>query len=199
MLQTRRRPTRRPGRLLSAIASAVAVLATTGACGFDYATDQVYIASEGVDYRSGDLDVLNAAVVSAQEGSGTFVATFTNNSQDAAEQVVGITAGEGEPAVQVSGFTAVEVGPTGLVNLSESPSAVVTGDFIPGDYVPITIDLREGEDIDLNVPVVAATDFWEGLDVSGGAGEGSTGGTGDTESPNESSTEPSTESDAESH
>ena len=186
-----RRPRHRPLLLAAAATLTLAV----SACGFDYATDQVYIASAGVDYREGDLDVLNAAVVSGQEGSGTFVATFSNNSLTETEQVVSVSAAPDDPAVTVAGFSGVDVGPTAAVSLSDEPSAVVTGEFIPGDFVSVLLDLETGDDITLSVPVVAATGFWEGLDVSSGGGE--TPAEEPTEEPVEPTAEPSaTESEA---
>lgn len=187
MSQIRPRRPRRHGRPLAVPALLTALLVTVaGGCGFDYATDQVYDSSSGVDSRVGDLDVLNAAVVSGQQGSGTFVATFANNSLTAPEQVVAVSPGAETVGLQVQGFTAVEVPAGGATNLAESPTAVVTGDFIPGDFVEVLLDLRDGDDVELSVPVVADRGFWEGLDVSVGASSSGDASPEPSESPSES-------------
>ena len=67
-------------RSLALAAGSLLLAAQLSACGFSNATDEIYQASAGVDYRKGPLDVLSAVVVSGQEGSGTFIATFSNNS-----------------------------------------------------------------------------------------------------------------------
>ena len=59
-----------PRRSLRLVAGAlVLALPLLGACGFDKATDRVYTPAAGTNYRSGDIDVLSAVIVSAQPGS----------------------------------------------------------------------------------------------------------------------------------
>ena len=81
-------------RLLVSAATVVALAAPLSSCGFDYATDRVYTPGSGANNREGDVDVLSAVVVSAAEGSGTFVASLANNSPDAEES---FTAGDVVP------------------------------------------------------------------------------------------------------
>ena len=80
-------------RSLALAAGSLLLAAQLSACGFNNATDEIYQSSAGVDYRKGPLDVLSAVVVSDQEGSGTFIATFSNNSAEDATTVEGIAAG----------------------------------------------------------------------------------------------------------
>ncbi|MGD9961679.1 hypothetical protein [Nocardioides sp.] len=156
------------------VAGVLLIAAPLSACGFNYSTDSIYVSSAGVDYREGPLDVLSAVVVSEESGRGTFLATFSNNEGNASERVLALdptpTPSAGDIAVETAGFTPFTVGPGAIVNLSDADpvtSVTVTGDFIAGNYVAITVDLENAEDIVMSVPVVAATNQFEGLDVSG--------------------------------
>src|SRR5262245_12506795 len=63
--------------LVGAFVLAVPVLS---ACGFNYATDREYTPAGGVNNKSGIVDVINAVIVSGEEGSGTFIASLVNGS-----------------------------------------------------------------------------------------------------------------------
>ena len=67
-----------------ALATGALVLAVPAltSCGFDYATDRIYTQAAGVNDRDATVDVLGAVVVSAEEGSGIFVASFSNNNNE---------------------------------------------------------------------------------------------------------------------
>jgi len=151
-------------------AAAAAVLALAlplTSCGFDYATDRDYTPASGANNRDGVVDVLSAVVVSAGEGSGTFVASFSNNDADTAATFTALSGDEGNE-VTAAEFEPVEIGPGALVNLAEPATGiVVTGDFGSGNVVPLTVDFADGERISLNVPVVTDdAGYWEGMDVS---------------------------------
>jgi hypothetical protein len=155
---------------LRPLATAAAVLALAvplTSCGFDYATDRDYAVTSGANGRGGDVDVLSAVVVSAAEGSGTFIASLSNNIPDEAQTFTAVAGAEGQE-ITSSGFDPIEIPAGGLVNLAEPPADIVlTGDFTAGDVVPLTIDFGNGERISLNVPVVSdETGYWEGLDAS---------------------------------
>lgn len=166
-------------RSLALAAGSLLLAAQLSACGFSNATEEIYQASAGVDYRKGPLDVLSAVVVSEQEGSGTFIATFANNSDEDDTTVEGISAGTqdatGEATegstVEISGFTPVKVPAAGFVNLANDPGIVVQGEFSAGQYVGLKITFDNAEAIEMSVPVVAAKNQYEGLDVSGAAVE----------------------------
>ncbi|CUR55457.1 conserved exported hypothetical protein [metagenome] len=161
------RSQRRPAALTAGV---LLLAAPLSACGFGYSTDSIYVSSAGVDYREGPLDVLSAVVVSAEPGSGTFIASFSNNDGGGSEQVLALTPGTDPVVPELSGFTPFTVAPSALVNLADPDpvtSVAVSGDFIAGQYVSITLDLENADDIEMSVPVVAATDQYEGLDVSG--------------------------------
>src|ERR1700760_4438225 len=90
-------------RVLAA-AGALALATVLSSCGFDYATDRVYTPGAGVNDRDADVDVLAAVVVSAQEGSGTFIASFANNDQDNPATVTSIAGADDDTDVKVPDF-----------------------------------------------------------------------------------------------
>lgn len=154
-------------RPLATAAAVLAFAAPLSSCGFDYATDRVYTPANGANNREGDVDVLSAVIVSAAEGSGTFIASFSNGDPAEEQTFSGIAGAEGV-AVTAAEFEPVTIAPGGLVNLADPPAGIVlTGDFGPGNVVPLTIDFGNGERVSLNVRVVADdTGYWEGMDVS---------------------------------
>ena len=74
---------RRSARLLTATGALVLAASALTSCGFDYATDRVYTPGAGTNDRDGSVDVLGAVVVSAEDGSGTLVASFSNDDETA--------------------------------------------------------------------------------------------------------------------
>jgi len=157
-------------RSLATAAAAIALAAPLTSCGFSYATERTYTPAGGANNREGVVDVLSAVVVSGTEGSGTFIASFSNN--DGAEEqsvtaISGIPGSDGA-TIQAAEFEPVTVPADGLVNLADPPADIVlTGEFTAGDVVPLAVDFGNGERISFNVPVVA-NDFgyWEGMDAS---------------------------------
>ena len=158
-----------------ATAGALALVTVLSSCGFDYATDRDYTPAAGVNDRSTDVDVLGAAIVSAQEGSGTFVASFANNSLDetlTVESLEVATLDEGNRAgepLEVDDFEPIEVPAHGLVNLADEGGIVVTGDLAAGEFVHVRIGFGDGATAELDVPVSPSCDEWAGLDKSGDA------------------------------
>ena len=71
-MQVRRSTAMLAGMLLLA----VPVTASCGMSGLDAATNRDYTPAAGANDRDASVDVLGAVVVSAQKGSGTFLATF---------------------------------------------------------------------------------------------------------------------------
>lgn len=153
-------------RSLALAAGLLLLAAPLSACGFHNATDEIYTPSAGVDHREGPLDVLSAVIVSGQEGSGTLIATFSNNSVDEADRVVGISAGVDDPTVKVYGFKPIDVPATAFVNLANDPTIAISGNVAAGGYVALTIDFEKADTIEMNIPVVADRDEYAGLDTS---------------------------------
>lgn len=144
--------------------AAVAVLAVAPAlssCGssFGAQTNQVYNPSRGVDNRDGDVDVLNALIVTGSDGSGTLVATLVDNDQVKADALKGI-AGAGQDAAltgQVSGDTTIPA--AGLLNLATQGDVSLRGKrIVPGNFVEITFSFDHAGSATLDVPVVSSDD-----------------------------------------
>ena len=154
-------------RPLATAAAVIALAAPLTSCGFDYATERDYTPGSGANTREGEVDVLSAVVVSAAEGSGTFIASLSNNDPSDEQSFTGISGAEGT-MVEVAEFEPVSIPAGGLVNLAEPPAEIVlTGEFTAGDVVPLSFDFGNGERVQLNVPVVADdTGYWEGMDAS---------------------------------
>lgn len=126
------------------------------ACGFDAQTDQVYQAATGVNERTSTVEILNAQIVSAEDGSGTFVATLDNNAAKD-DRLVGVT-GDGVTAKSAG----VLIPADGVANLAEPAE---TGDPIQvqvdgakikaGYWVRLTFVFASGQSTEVLVPVVA--------------------------------------------
>jgi hypothetical protein len=155
-------------RSLALLTGALLLTAPLGACGFDPATNRVYTPAAGVNERDAPVDVLNAVVVSAAEGSGTLVASFVNNSLEEEASVERIAA-QDQAGAQLPDFRPIEVPPNTLVNLAEDDQGItVEGDFAAGDVLPMVIELAGGELIEIDVQVVSNCGAFEGIDGTGG-------------------------------
>jgi hypothetical protein len=158
---SRRKPPHRLALYAGALVLAVPVLAS---CGFDQATDRVNTIVNGTSDQDGVVDVLNAMVVSSEEGSGTFIATLSNNSPVDAISLDSLSFGS-DATVQVAGFDPVEVPPHGLVNLADVEQGIkVAGEFGAGEFINLTLGFSNGEAAEMQVPVVTEDGDYTGLD-----------------------------------
>lgn len=155
-------------RSLALLSGTLLLAASLTSCGFDKATDRINTITVGANDRDTSVDVLGAVVVSAEEGSGRFIASLVNNSLTEPATVAGLAAQDPE-AGQVGDFSPVEVPPNALVNLADEEFDItVEGGLAAGDVLPMTVELGTGEVIELEVPVVANCDEFEGIDGIGG-------------------------------
>ena len=168
-MQVRRSTAMLAGMLLLA----VPVTASCGMSGLDAATNRDYTPAAGANDRDASVDVLGAVVVSAQQGSGTFLATFVNNDTRNDATVTGIGSPAGGPDLTVGDFAPITVPARGMDNLAGEGRAgiPVSGDFKAGDFLTVQVTLGTGETVDMKVPVVPddeqfANEF-QGLDTSG--------------------------------
>jgi len=138
--------------------------AALSACGFDYPTDRINNLTAGYDYREGTVDILNAAVVARQPDSGTFVATFVNNSQSKTVTLQSVS-GDNTAIGQVDARS-IAIKPNSLVNLAAKKGIPVDGTFALGQFVNLTFQFDDGESAAISVPVVTDTGQWAGLDIS---------------------------------
>lgn len=139
-------------------------------CGFDLATDRVNNIAQGGTNRDATVDVLNAVVVSAEEGSGVLVTTLSNNDVEEAGSLEAVTVDDAAQA-EIGEFSPIEVAPGGVVNLAspdEEPIPVEGEGIAPGASIPMTFELTGGQVVRLDVPVVPNCDEFAGIDGTGG-------------------------------
>jgi hypothetical protein len=151
-------------RRLALMAALVLSLGGLTSCGFDLATDRPYTPGEGSNASDGRVKLLSVVVVAAQPNEGTLILTMVNNSEDDVA-LNGVSGAD----LEVAEFEPVEVSPGTAVNLADEGGILVSGDFDAGQMLPLTLTYADGGTTDLNVPVVAACDHYEGLDLTEGS------------------------------
>lgn len=156
-------------RSLALVSGALLLSAPVASCGFDPATDRINTITPGTSDRDGTVDVLNAVIVSAEEGSGVLVTTLVNNDNEQEASLDSVTADDAE-AVQVGEFSAISIDPNGMVNLAaeDQEGIPVEGELAAGDVVPLTLQLSGGQVVQLDVPVVWNCEEFAGIDGEGG-------------------------------
>lgn len=160
-------------RTLALAGALLAMVLPLSSCGFDYASDRINSIQNGSDNRDASVDVLGAVIVSAQDGKGTFIATFVNNDVNQSNTVDGIVGTDGTQQVTAKSFKPITVDKNGLVNLATGDAGPIelTGQFVAGDYVPLSITFGNGEGVRISVPVVTDCGIYEGLDGPGSTSE----------------------------
>jgi len=143
---------------------ALALPALTACSSFDYATDRPNEITHGGSTLDGAIRINAARIVTAQEGSGVLVGTFSLDpainpavAGKALPSVTSIaTAADAEETVTPESFTPIELPKSGIINLADPAigGIAVTGDFKPGDSIPMTFTFSEGEERTISVPVV---------------------------------------------
>ena len=149
-----------------ALTTATVALAAAGlsSCGFDLPTDRVYTPAAGVNSEGGVVKVLAAVIVSAEPGSGTFVASLANRSLTTDVTMTELASTE-NTEITVAEFTPVVVPENGLTNLASPPANIkLTGEFEAGDWVKVAVGLDNGQRVILEVPVVSNSGDYAGLD-----------------------------------
>lgn len=158
---------RRSARLLTAAGALLLAAPVLTSCGFDNATDRVYTPGAGSNDQTAEVDVLGAVVVSAQDGSGTLIASFSNNVQTRPLSVTAITAKSASGDLTVGDFDPIEVPEGGLVNLADADTPItLEGDFTTGQFVTLTFTFSEGKPVTLKVPSYADCYEYAGLDAT---------------------------------
>jgi hypothetical protein len=158
----------KPRRSLRLVAGAlVLALPLLGSCGFDKATDQVYTPGAGTNDRDGDVDILSAVIVSAQPNSGTFIASLSNNQADTDYTLTSIAgAGDWTDLTIDPSDLSIDIPARGFVNLADEDPITVSGDFTPGQVAELTLTFDSGDSETMDVPIVYACNYYEGLDQS---------------------------------
>lgn len=161
---TQVRPHLRRRLALMGVIAALAVPGLSACSSFDNPTDRQNVIAEGGYDLDSTVRINAARIVSWERGSGIFIATFDlNPTIDAATDgsqrpsFTGLSAAQdSQHQVTASGPVHVQVGDTGSVNMAD-PSIggiKVTGDFLPGDIVPLTLTFTDGDPVTVQVPVV---------------------------------------------
>lgn len=157
-------------KLATAVGALLFATPVLTSCGFNYATDRVYTPATGVNNRDASVDVLGAVIVSGQQGSGTFIASFANNDNDNPATVSSLEAtrktNTGETPLQVEDFHPIQVPAAGLVNLANEGGVVIKGDFGAGNFVTVKVGFGNGQHVELGVLAVDDCGEFSGLDIS---------------------------------
>lgn len=158
-------------RRIALLSSALVITAPVlSACGFDRATDRENSTIAGANNRTGSVDVLNATLVTTENGSARLVATFSNNAPKKPATVTGISAAS-DADVTISGFKPIELEPYGMVAPKKSDAEIlVEGDVERGGHVRLIFSFADGTESMVNVPVMAAWEEYKGWGP-GGSGE----------------------------
>ena len=151
-------------KLATAIGALVLAVPALAACGFNYATDREYTPGNGTNYQDGVVDVLNAVIVAGEDGSGTFIASLSNNAPDETISLRRARASARTPPSRSPPFDPVEVPPMSLVNLGDGQGIKVSGDIVQGDFIELSLAFDNGETADMDVPIVAAEYEYTNLD-----------------------------------
>lgn len=142
--------------LRRSIAAAVLLVPVLASCGFNEPTDRVYTPGVGVNERSGTVDVLHALVVSGAGGSGTVVATLSNNDTQEGDSLTRIAGAGDDSRLAVTLEGPVEIQPGGVVSLADETEVSVEGETIEtGTFVELTFTFERGESVTVEAPVVA--------------------------------------------
>jgi hypothetical protein len=164
----------------AALLRAVPALSSCSSTNFDAQTDQYYTPTDGENNREGTVDVIHALIVSEEPGSGRLVAALSNGDTENDDELAGVRGvgeSEGVQFSLVEGETTIPAG--GTLQLADDGSAVVgaSGDpelLAPGKYVRLSIAFANGEEAELNVPVMEPGTDYTDIEIPESAGSGAT-------------------------
>jgi len=147
-----------------AIAAALFLAPTVAACGFGAQTDKVYQAATGVNDRSGVVEILNAQIVSAADGTGTFIAALDNNASKA-DKLVNVTGDGITTTSEGVALPADSVTNLALPAAKGNPVQVqVDGTGVQaGKWVRLTFTFANGQSTQVLVPIVDNSDDYTGV------------------------------------
>ncbi len=125
-------------------------------------TDAIYTPAQGVTERDSEVDVLNALIVSEEDGEGRFIAGLSNDDLEASDALVSVTGAGEDSALEVRLTKGdVELQPGGFVQLAdigpevEGTQVLVRGEAVEAGYfVRLMLEFTNAEPIEINVPVV---------------------------------------------
>ena len=150
-------------RFARGLAAAALLSPTLAACGFNPQTNQVYQPGVGSNFRTSQVDVLNAIIVTSEGGGseGRLIASFVNNETGSGDAVTDIAGAGADSSLQVGFDSEIELTAGNLVNLADSEKILVTGiDLVPGQFVDLRYTFSEAEAV--TFPAVVVSDYEEG-------------------------------------
>jgi hypothetical protein len=167
---------RRPWRRLLLAGAALGVAPALASCSlgtsnFDAQTNQFYTPAEGVNERSGGVDVLNALVVAEEPGRGRFIAGLVNNSDTTDDALTQVQGAGDSSEVKGSLETPIDIVRDGFVQLAdkgEEPVVLEGEQIVPGTFVELTITFEEADPVTVELPVVAAEDDYADVEIPSG-------------------------------
>ena len=176
-----------------AVASVLLALPSLSSCAhvsFGAQTDQVYTPADGENNREGSIDVLNAFILSEAPGSGRLVAGLANPSTGEDDELTGVQGvGEDQDVTFTIGSGETSIPAGGFLQLADEDAAEVTvsGDPVqPGAFVRLSFSFKDGEEAELNVPVLEPGVTYADVDLGKAAqSPGATDSPEATETPSE--------------
>jgi hypothetical protein len=147
MTSLRRLRTQRALAVAGLVAVAVPMFSS---CGFNTATENPNVIADGGYHLNGDVHVLGARIVAPSQGTGTFVASISVEPYADPTKLTGISG----PGLTFGTVPPVEIPSNGMVNLFTEGGIPVTGDFVAGDDVPVTLTFDNGDSVEVGARVV---------------------------------------------
>ena len=124
--------------------------------GFDATSTKPYSPSDGVNATSGDLKVLNALVVKAEDGSDGLVSAVIVNTGNRDDRLTEITSPAGE--VSVTGSKTLPAGGSVTLGSDTQTQATISGlADEPGETITLRLAFGRGEPVTIRTVVVPAT------------------------------------------
>jgi hypothetical protein len=158
-------------KLLLAVGALLLATPALSSCGFNLATDRINTVQHGGTNRDASVDLLAVVIVSAADGSGTLSGRIVNSSTEATE--LSAVSALDDASVTAGEIESVEVPSGSALAMADIGDGVrVEGDFKAGDIVDLTFEFTNGEQVEVEVPVVRECGFYVGLDSAPAAGDG---------------------------
>ena len=139
-----------------------------GTSNFDAQTNQFYTPAEGVNERSGDVDVLNALVVSDGSGRGRFIAGLVNNSATTDDALTDVQGSGDFSDVQGTMGASIDIRAGAFVQLADEgvEPVMLSGDSVaPGRFIELTLTFQEAGEVTVELPVVTNDDDFQDVEL----------------------------------
>ena len=147
------------------LATGVLSSCSFGTTNFDAQTNQNYNPAEGALDRSSSVDVLDAVIVSATDGSGRLISGLSNNNNAEGDALTGVSG----PAAEVEFPAEVPIPAGKFVQLADadvSEAIMVTGEEVdPGGHVELTFEFQRADPVTVDVTVVPDADDFAPVEV----------------------------------